>query len=319
MNRIIFKFLLSCLRLLPAELSHSVFIFTARYLWFLMPKLNFHQVKTPFFGKELQNYYGVAAGLDKNAQAIRGLFKMGFGFVEIGTVTPKPQSGNKKPRIFRFVKQKSILNFMGFPNKGSDYALKMIKKYKRKNNEILGVNVGRNKDGTNADYLLLIDKFNLHCDYITINISSPNTPNLRDTLNNNHMLEELLSSIDSFCTIRNISTPILLKISPDVTNIREIYDISCKYNISGFILTNTTIDKSNLLGKFKNSNTGGVSGLLLKEKSESLLKQFQNLNDKNKLVISVGGVFNNVDAKYRIQNGANAVQVYTSLIYGAFL
>jgi dihydroorotate dehydrogenase len=319
MNRIIFKFLLLCLRLLPAELSHSIFIFTARYFWFLMPKLNIPQVKAHFFGNDIKNYYGVAAGLDKNAQAIRGLFKMGFGFVEVGTVTPRPQNGNKKPRIFRFIKQKSLLNFMGFPNNGGDYVLKMIKKYKRKNNEILGVNIGRNKDGTNADYLLLIDKFNLHCDFITINISSPNTPNLRDTLNNNHMLEELLSSIDGFCTIRNISTPILLKISPDVTNIQEIYDISCKHNIAGFILTNTTIDKAHLPDKFKNSNMGGVSGLLLKEKSESLLKQFQSLNDKNKFVISVGGIFNNADAESRVQNGANAVQIYTSLIYGAFL
>ncbi len=284
-----------------------------------MPKLKIPQVQTDFFGKMAKNYYGVAAGLDKNADCIPALFKMGFGIVEIGTVTPRPQVGNAKPRIWRFIKEKSILNAMGFPNKGMDYALQNVVKYKRKNGEILGVNIGRNKDGSNQDYLVLIEKFHAHCDYITINISSPNTPNLRDTLNNNELLSDFLREIDECKARLGVKIPFLLKISPDITNLGDIYEIACKNNIDGFILTNTTIDKSALPAPFNNSNVGGVSGEILREKSHEILKVFAGINTQNKFVISAGGIATNEQAGERIANGANAVQVYSSLIFGSFL
>lgn len=311
---------LHLLRILPPELSHGVFILFAKYLWFLMPKLNFQNKQSvDILAKTAKNQYGVAAGLDKNATAIKGLFAMGFGFVEVGTVTPKPQKGNSKPRIFRFPNTHSILNFMGFPNDGSDKILKRVQSFKKAEGQVLGVNIGRNKDGTDEDYTYLIEKFHKYCDYITINISSPNTPNLRDTLNNIQKLESLLLSIDGFRNQNGVITPILLKLTPDITNIQEIYDVSCKYNIDGFILTNTTADKSFLPEEFQTLPMGGVSGGLLKEKSLQILKEFNKINIHKKFVISCGGVDSNAEVQERIKNGANAVQVYTSLIYGAFL
>lgn len=310
---------LKLLHLLPPEFSHSCFIFVAKNFPFLMPKLKIPQIKTEFFGKTAKNYYGVAAGLDKNADCIPALFKMGFGIVEVGTVTPRPQIGNAKPRIWRFIKEKSLLNAMGFPNKGMDYVLQNVMKYKRKNGEILGVNIGRNKNGSSDDYLILIEKFHAHCDYITINISSPNTPNLRDVLNNNQMLEEFLSEINSHRIRNQIITPFLLKISPDVPNLEDIYKIACKNNIDGFVLTNTTVDKFALPAPFNKSNIGGVSGEALREKSGNILKEFAKINTEKKFVISAGGISTNEQANKRISIGANAVQIYSSLIFGSFI
>ena len=308
------------LRLLPPETSHNVFIFCARYLWFLMPKLHFQNKQSvDILGKTAKNHYGVAAGLDKNAKAIKGLFVMGFGFVEVGTVTPKPQKGNAKPRIFRFPGTQSILNFMGFPNDGCEKILKRVKAYKKKDRQVLGVNIGRNKDGTDDDYIYLIEKFHKYCDYITINISSPNTPNLRETLDSAQKLENLLSGVDNFRKQNGIKTPILLKLTPDVTNLQEIYDISCKHNIDGFILTNTTADKSSLPQSFQSLPMGGVSGGLLKEKSLKILQEFNAINIHKKFIISCGGVNSNAEAQTRLESGASAVQVYSSLIYGAFV
>jgi len=313
------KYILYIIRLLPPEFSHSCFIFAAKNFPSLMPKLKIPQIKTDFFGKSVKNYYGMAAGLDKNADCIPALFKMGFGIVEIGTVTPKPQKGNAKPRIWRFVKEKSLLNAMGFPNKGMDFVLQNVQNYKRKNGEILGVNIGRNKDGSNEDYLVLISKFHTHCDYIAINISSPNTPNLRDTLNNNELLDDFLSQINFHKVKTGVKIPFLLKISPDVQNLADIYQIACKNGIDGFILTNTTVDKSTLPEPFKSSQIGGVSGELLCEKSSNILKEFTKINSENKFVISVGGISTNEQVAKRISNGAHAVQVYTSLIFGGFM
>lgn len=303
------------LRKLPAEFSHQVFVWFAKKFPNLLPKFNFENHETAFLGKNLNNFYGVAAGLDKNADCISGLFKMGFSLVEIGTVTPKPQFGNTKPRVFRLAREKSILNYMGFPNLGAEYVLENVKKYQRNESEILGVNIGRNKDGTNQDYVDLIAMFYNVCDYITVNVSSPNTPNLLDNLNNAKMLEELLALIDDFCQKNQIKTPIFLKLSPDLTNLQDVYNISCKYNIYGFILTNTTIDKSKAPKQFQNTKMGGISGELLKEKSRQMLEEFIKINVNNKPVISVGGIDSNAEAKYRINSGASFVQVYSGLVW----
>ena len=303
------------LRKLPAEFSHQVFIWFAKHFVFLLPKFNFEERETVFLGKKVKNFYGVAAGLDKNAECIAGLFKMGFSLVEIGTVTPKPQSGNPKPRVFRLAKEKSILNYMGFPSKGAWEVLDNVKSYKRKENEILGVNIGRNKDGTNQDYVDLIEMFHNVCDYITVNVSSPNTPHLLDNLKNTQMLEDLLELINNFCKKKEITTPIFLKLSPDLTNLKDVYEISCKYKIHGFILTNTTVDKSEAPEQFRNTQMGGISGELLRGKSREMLLEFEKINTHKKPVISAGGVNSNDEGTFRMQNGASFVQVYSGLVW----
>jgi dihydroorotate dehydrogenase len=307
--------LLKILRLLPPETAHNLLVFVAKYFWFLMPRIIKNETKIHILGKSVNNCYGVAAGLDKNADCIRALFKMGFGIVEVGTVTPLAQKGNKKPRVFKFIKERSILNFMGFPGNGVEYALRNVKKHKREDGQLLGVNIGRNKDGSDADYIYLISKFYEHCDYITINISSPNTPNLRDTLDNMTKLENLLKMINTYITINNISTPIVLKLSPDSTSLREIYTIACQNGIAGFILTNTTVDRSGLPKKYQQIGTGGVSGALLREKSRDVLKEFNKINVHKKVVISVGGIEGTQEAMERLKMGANCVQMYTGLMF----
>lgn len=302
------------IRAFPAELSHSIFLYFAKKFPSLMPRYDFPKHTVNFLGKTIPNYYGVAAGLDKNADCIEALFKMGFSLVEIGTVTPLPQYGNPKPRVFR-LDNESILNYMGFPSKGMNYVLSQVRQYKKCDDRILGINIGRNKDGSNQDYLVLISVFHNYCDYITVNISSPNTPNLLDNLNNIKMLEELLSAINNHCTINKIITPILLKLSPDVTNIEEIYHISCKNNIYGFILTNTTVDKSHAPKQFRNTKMGGISGKLLQDKSRKMLTDFQKINIEKKPVISVGGIDSDSEAKLRISCGANFTQIYSGLIW----
>ena len=296
-------------------------VFILKHFPFFAPKLKFHESPVDFFGTVTKNQFTASAGLDKNAQIIPALFKMGFSFVEIGTVTPKPQKGNPKPRIFRLKKHKSLLNFMGFPNKGSVYILNQIKKAKLHDGQILGINIGRNKDGTDNDYPHLIKMFHKYCHYIVINISSPNTPNLRNTLSNTNQLKNLLSLVNNCIKTESITIPIFLKLTPDLPQfqMKEIYEISCQNGISGFVLTNTTSNKSSAPKKFQNLQMGGISGEILREKSLEVLKQFNEINTYQKFVFSCGGINSNTEAKQRLENGANAVQIYSSLIYGSFL
>lgn len=312
------KIFLKFLQTLPAEFSHSLFVKILRFFPFSAPKLKFENTPCKFFDKDVKNIYGVAAGLDKNAEIIPALFKMGFGFVEVGTVTPRPQYGNSKPRVFRLKEEKSILNFMGFPSKGAKFVLDNIKRYKRKNGEILGVNIGRNKDGEDTDYAYLITMFHKYCDYITINISSPNTPNLRQSLSNTDKFKTLMQLIKQCIDLEDVKIPILLKLTPDGDNLEKIYKIACKYGISGFVLTNTTTDKSSAPEKFQNLQIGGISGQLVREKSIHTLQEFVKINTENKFIFSCGGIDSSLEAQSRITIGANAVQIYTSLIYNAF-
>lgn len=314
----LFKCMCAVAKYLPAEFSHNVFIFICSHISFVVPKLSLKGDDVVFFGKKVKNMYGIAAGLDKDAKIVKSLFKMGFGFVEVGTVTLEPQSGNAKPRVFRINSKKSLLNSMGFPSNGSECVLERIKKCKRKDKQVLGVNIGRNKNGQDLDILILIDKFCLFCDYIAINISSPNTAGLRDLLADNNKLEDFLASINDFCIVRGIKTPIFLKISPDVENLQDIYTIACRNGISGFILTNTTTDYSILPEKFQKIGRGGISGDLLGDKSENLLKEFHKINIYNKFIFSVGGISSDDDAQKRIKYGADAVQIYTGLVFGSF-
>ncbi|RLA74225.1 MAG: dihydroorotate dehydrogenase (quinone) [Epsilonproteobacteria bacterium] len=257
-----------------------------------------------------KNPIGLAAGFDKNATMIDATYMLGFGYTEVGTVTIKAQKGNEKPRLFRFEKEKSLQNAMGFNNQGADKLLENIKKIKT--NIPIGISIGKNKTTKESDavdeYIYLIDKFTNECDYIAINISSPNTPNLRD-LQNKSFVKELFNRAIAIAT-----KPILLKVSADInkTNAIELCKTAIKYGCSGIIATNTTIDY-NLLDEAK--DFGGISGEVIKEKSFELFDTIAQEFFGKTMLISVGGITDANDVYKRIKAGANLVQIYTSLIY----
>jgi len=265
------------------------------------------------FGREFANPVGLGAGFDKNGQYITSMPTLGFGHTEIGTVTPLPQKGNPKPRLFRLVSQNSIQNAMGFNNKGAEYMLKRLKKLYFFDYPI-GVNIGKNKltseENALDDYKILFETFKDHGDYIVINISSPNTPGLRDLQN-----EKFIKDI--FTIAKKITTqPVLLKIAPDMTPKDAI--TLCKSAIdagaAGIIATNTTIDYS-LSDDPETKDFGGISGKLLKEKSFKLFESIAKELHNKTLLISVGGIDSAEEAYRRIKAGATLVQVYSMLVY----
>ena len=263
------------------------------------------------FGVRFANPVGLAAGFDKNATIIKAMQSLGFGFTEIGTMTPKPQDGNAKPRMFRYPEQKSVQNAMGFNNKGAHKVLKNLKKVYPFEIPI-GANIGKNKSTPEefalSDYKSLIKKFEASSDYLVINISSPNTPNLRD-LQNEKFINELFSMAK---TLTN--KPILLKIAPDmeVQTAIELCKTAINSGAAGIIATNTTIDYS-LVPNCK--DFGGLSGACLSEKSSLLFKEIARELYGKTILISVGGISNANQAYERIKNGASLVQVYSSLIF----
>lgn len=301
---------------IEAEKMHGISLFCIKHFSaFFCAKKTLKPVN--FFGKEVLNPIGIAAGFDKNGEAISGLFNLGFGFVEIGTVTPKPQEGNAKPRLFRVGEMAGIINRMGFPNKGSDVILANLKRFnlQKKSGQIVGVNIGRNKDGGEGDYLFLIEKFIDFCDYITINISSPNTAGLRNLLEEKP-LSDFLSSIKKKRETLKTQKPFFLKISPDIPleNLHFIYRLMRENGIEGIIISNTTVSRPSQ--NLANINeTGGLSGKFLQEKSLELLKEFDKINKDKIFVISVGGISTKEEAQKRLQNGANLVQIYTGFIF----
>ncbi len=263
------------------------------------------------FGVIFPNPVGLAAGFDKNATMIQGLEAIGFGFIEFGTVTPKAQAGNEKPRLFRFPEHNSLQNAMGFNNEGLKEAKKNIEKlYPFK--IPLGANIGKNKltsqEDALKDYEILIDGFKDISDYIVINISSPNTPGLRDLQN-----EEFIKSIFELST-KMTDKPVLLKIAPDleVSDAIDICSIALKYGAKGLIATNTTIDYS-LLPNPK--DFGGISGEVLKEKSFKLFDELAREFYGKTTLISVGGISDGKEAYRRIRAGASLVQAYSALIF----
>ena len=269
-----------------------------------------------FFGATFKNPIGLGAGFDKNAQYIKAMQVLGFGYTEIGTITPKPQSGNAKPRLFRLIKERSLQNAMGFNNDGMEMIAKRIAKYKNLPFPI-GINIGKNKatseDKALQDYEILIEHFSELGHYMVINISSPNTPGLRDLQN-----ETFVTSL--FTMAKKItSKPILLKIAPDMSeqDALDLCDLALKAGANGIIATNTTIDYS-LTKDAK--DFGGISGELLKEKSRLLFKAIGKAFYDKTLLISVGGIDSAKEAYERIKDGASLLQIYTAFIFkGPFL
>jgi dihydroorotate dehydrogenase len=247
---------------------------------------------------------------------------MGFGFVEVGTVTPKPQDGNEKPRLFRLAEHNAIINRMGFNNKGVDYLVEEVKKAKYKG--ILGINIGKNKttpdDKALDDYLICLDKVYAFASYITVNISSPNTPGLRN-LQYGDALDSLLRGLKerqlSLELTHGKYVPILIKIAPDLT-VEEVESIAqslINAKMDGVIATNTTLDRETVKGHVHADEAGGLSGAVLTQKSLELTRVLAKALDNTMPIIGVGGISNLADAKARLEAGATLLQVYSAFIY----
>ena len=273
-------------------------------------------LKTTLFGKEISNPVGLAAGFDKNGEVYNEILKLGFGFVEVGTITPKKQYGNQKPRIFRLGKDHALINRLGFNNDGSEIIKRRIE-----NNTptgLLGINIGPNKETANMtnDFIECAETFFPLGDYITINISSPNTEGLRD-FHKSEILKELLSKINYIREKSNFNKSFILKISPDLKEsyMSQIINLILEYKIDGIILTNTTDgNRENLLDKNKEEK-GGLSGRPLRDLSTQFIKKFyQELKGKVP-IIGVGGIDSGQSAFEKITAGATALQLYTGMIY----
>ena len=268
------------------------------------------------FGLEFKNPVGLAAGFDKNAKLFNELTCFGFGFIEVGTVTPKAQNGNPKKRLFRLVDDEGVINRMGFNNDGMS---KITARLKKNKNVLIGGNIGKNKSTPNNqavnDYLLCFNYLHDFVDYFVVNVSSPNTPNLRE-LQNKEPLIEILKSIKSENLTKSKPKPILLKISPDLSksNISDIVEIVLSLKIDGIIATNTTIQRNNL--KSKNMNeSGGLSGKPILERSNEVIRYISEKSKGSIPIIGVGGIHSAQDAIDKINAGADLVQIYTGFIY----
>ena len=272
-------------------------------------------------GKNFPNPIGLAAGFDKSAEAYNSLFKLGFGFVEVGTVTPLKQYGNPKPRVFRLEDDKALINRLGFNNDGMEKIKSRIISHKKKG--ILGINIGPNKETKDQknDFCLGLKFFFDIADYITVNISSPNTDGLRD-FHDQEKLVDLIEALNKIKKDNKTDIPLLLKISPDINNshIPEISEAAIKNNISAIILTNTTNgNRDNLISKLRREE-GGLSGDPLNQISTSMIKKFyKELNNKIP-IIGVGGINSGKSAYEKILAGASLLQLYTGFVYeGPFL
>ena len=268
------------------------------------------------FGLEFKNPVGLAAGFDKNAKLFNELTCFGFGFIEVGTVTPKAQNGNPKKRLFRLVDDEGVINRMGFNNDGMS---KITTRLKKNKNVLIGGNIGKNKSTPNNqavnDYLLCFNYLHDFVDYFVVNVSSPNTPNLRE-LQNKEPLIEILKSIKAENLTKSKPKPILLKISPDLSksNISDIVEIVLSLKIDGIIATNTTIQRNNL--KSKNMNeSGGLSGKPILERSNEVIRYISEKSKGSIPIIGVGGIHSAQDAIDKINAGADLVQIYTGFIY----
>jgi dihydroorotate dehydrogenase len=314
--------------------------------WFIAQLFKATSKPVEAFGLTFKNPVGIAAGYDKDGIAIRGLAALGFGHVEIGTVTPRPQPGNLSPRIFRLMEDEAVINRMGFPSKGSEfvqyklnpslregwfesiYGIQPRSRKKKITNidtggSILGINLGKNKDTPNEqavyDYVSLVDSFAPYADYLAINISSPNTAGLRE-LQGRAVLETLLTHVHQQRLVsqelHKKSVPILVKLAPDLTTseLDDAIEAILRSKMDGIIVTNTTLDRERLRSN-QRGESGGLSGSPLRARSEAVLHQTVKSVNGAIPIVSVGGIMNPDDAKKRLDMGATLIQIYTGLIY----
>ncbi len=317
--------------LLPPEKAHNLVMGFLKMSNSIYPLAYFIKkrfvVKSDNLRKEVagllfENPIGLAAGFDKDAEVFESIGNFGFGFVEIGTVTPKAQPGNPKPRLFRLKKDHALINRMGFNNKGVDYAVKKLKKRKNKK-LIIGGNIGKNKvtplDQAENDYKIAFNKLYPYVDYFVINVSSPNTPDLRK-LQDKKPLTNLIKTIQDLNNAKNYPKPVFIKIAPDLSSeqLNDIIDIVNNSELAGVIATNTTISRENLLEpkeNIKKLGNGGLSGNPLKAKSTEIIKILRSKLKIEKSIIGVGGISTAEDVLEKLNAGADLVQIYTGFIY----
>ena len=272
--------------------------------------------KTKLFSKDLENPIGMAAGFDKNAEVYNTLFKLGFGFVEVGTITPLKQFGNPKPRVFRLVEDEALINRLGFNNLGAQNVVERIRSNKQTG--LLGINIGPNKDTKNrlGDYVECLKIFHQNADYITVNISSPNTEDLR-SFHDQTKLNELLEIIDKEKKKLSSKIPIAVKVSPDISNddISKISEVLLSNQIEVIIVSNTSDSTRDSLNNIQKHQKGGLSGKPIKEKSTKLINKFYKLLNGRVKIIGVGGVDSGKSAYEKFLAGANYVQLYTGLVF----
>ncbi|MBS1620529.1 MAG: quinone-dependent dihydroorotate dehydrogenase [Bacteroidetes bacterium] len=297
---------------------------------FYKPKRN---LQFSIFNIPFPNRVGLGAGFDKNAKYLRELETLGFGFVEIGTVTPKPQEGNPKPRLFRLPKDKALINRMGFNNDGVIVITKRLKEWKEKKSKsglqtsgsrlIIGGNIGKNKITANEDawkdYEICFKELHPYVDYFVVNVSSPNTPGLRE-LQEKESLRKILSHLQKLNLQFETQRPVFLKIAPDLTNeqLDDVLDLVMEIKLDGLVATNTTISREHLLthaSKLESIGTGGLSGLPLKNKSTEIVNYIHQKTNGQIVIIASGGIFSAEDAKEKFKAGASMIQVWTGFIY----
>ena len=272
--------------------------------------------ESTLFGRSIDNPIGIAAGFDKNAEVYNPLFKLGFGFVEVGTITPLEQYGNTKPRVFRLVEDQALINRLGFNNLGSENVSSRVRSNLPEG--LLGINIGPNKDTNNRlnDYLIGLRTFHDIANYMTVNISSPNTENLRN-FHDEEKFDELMSSIEKEKIKLKSKIPIVVKISPDILDnqIKLISEILLRYKVSAIIISNTTEENRENLKNILKHQKGGLSGKPLEEKSNKLIAKFYGLLKGKTKIIGVGGVDSGKSAYEKFLAGASYVQLYTGMVF----
>ncbi len=300
---------------LAPETAHQLTIAALKHLPLPRLRVSLPRLRTTVMGLTFDNPIGVAAGFDKNAEVPDALLALGFGFAEVGTITPKAQSGNECPRLFRLEEDRAVINRLGFNNGGLEAARERLK-YRRARGGIVGANVGANKDTADrsADYELGISRVLGLCDYITINISSPNTLGLR-ALQSRSSLDDLVARC--LAARGNNTTPMLVKIAPDLTDeeIADIVDVALARSIDGLIVSNTTVARPANLRSVHARQSGGLSGKPLLAPSTRVLAKVAKHTQGKLTLIGVGGISSGADAYEKIRHGASLVQLYSALIY----
>jgi dihydroorotate dehydrogenase len=334
-----YKIVRSILFLFPPEWTHYFSMNCLKILCFLDPVRNLlawiftphdSRLTTNFLDFQLKNPIGLGAGFDKNAVYLKEIETLGFAFVEIGTVTPLPQTGNMKPRLFRLAKDRALINRMGFNNDGVKVVAERLKNWKERNSRltthqsrlIIGGNIGKNKltpnDEAWKDYSVCFNELHPYVDYFVVNVSSPNTPGLRE-LQDKESLRKILLHLEMINNGKANSKPILLKIAPDLSQrqIDDVIDLALEIKLDGLVATNTTINRENLYKEtgMGNQESGGLSGLPLKKRSTEIVRYVSEKTNKELPLIASGGVFTSADAKEKLEAGATLAEVWTGFIY----
>ncbi len=317
---------------IPPERAHhftlSLFKFALRIpLMKLLLKKRYtvkhEKLEKNIFGLTFPNPVGLAAGFDKNGEHIDSMSTLGFGFIEIGTVTPKPQAGNPQPRLFRLPKDEALINRMGFNNDGIEAVMQALKKYQKDRDFIIGGNIGKNKITPNEeavnDYAICFEQLFPYVDYFVVNVSSPNTPGLR-SLQEKGPLTAILTHLQKLNQQKGAPRPILLKIAPDLNNdqLDDIIDIVKITQIDGIIATNTTISRQGLhtpTAAVENIGNGGLSGRPLKERATEVIRYIHQKSEGHIPIIGVGGIASAEDALEKLEAGAQLVQIYSGMVY----